>query len=105
MEMLPPNSNDVWDLANLLALAARELGAFMRAVSDLFGPEQSLLAAEEWLEELESSNVSFVSTPAAWRSITIGPTARSAARLNAHLTNTNVSAIPSSNCQPLLLLA
>jgi len=98
METLQPNSSDAWDFENLSALAALELGAFMTAVSDLFGPDEGRLAAEEWLQELESSNVLSVSTPAAWRSITIAAAARLAVRLNAHLTDTKVSAIPSSNC-------
>lgn len=32
--------------------AEKELAAFVAAVSELFGPEQSLEAAEDWIEEL-----------------------------------------------------
>jgi hypothetical protein len=39
--------------ADLMVMAERELGAFIRAVTDLFGPEQARLAAEDWVEELE----------------------------------------------------
>ena len=34
-------------------IAEKELAAFVAAVSELFGPEQSLEAAEDWMEELE----------------------------------------------------
>lgn len=33
--------------------AEKELAAFVAAVSELLGPEQSLQAAEDWIEELE----------------------------------------------------
>ena len=39
--------------ADLIAIAERELGAFIRAVTELFGPEQARLAAEDWVDELE----------------------------------------------------
>ena len=39
--------------ADLMGIAERELGAFIRAVTELFGPEQARLAAEEWVDELE----------------------------------------------------
>jgi hypothetical protein len=39
--------------ADLMAIAERELGAFIRAVTELFGPEQARLAAEDWVDELD----------------------------------------------------
>ena len=39
--------------ADLMVIAERELGAFIRAVTELFGPEQARLAAEDWGDELE----------------------------------------------------
>jgi len=39
--------------ADLMVIAERELGAFIRAVTDLFGPEQARFAAEDWGDELE----------------------------------------------------
>ena len=33
--------------ADLMVIAERELGAFIRAVTELFGPEQARLAAED----------------------------------------------------------
>ena len=42
--------------ANLIILAERELAAFARAVSELFGPEQASLSTAEWIDELEFLN-------------------------------------------------
>ena len=39
--------------ADQVNLAVRELAAFIGAVKELFGPEQALLAAEDWLDESE----------------------------------------------------
>ena len=41
------------DSAVLIASAERELGAFMKAMTDSFGPKKARLAAEDWLEELD----------------------------------------------------
>src|SRR3981189_3024400 len=40
--------------AKLMTMGERELGAFIRAVTELFGSEQARLAAEDWLDELAS---------------------------------------------------
>ncbi|HYP15338.1 MAG TPA: hypothetical protein VEQ63_15525 [Bryobacteraceae bacterium] len=37
----------------LMASAERELGAFMRAVSELFGSEHAHRAGDDWLDEFE----------------------------------------------------
>lgn len=42
--------------ANLIILAERELAAFYKAVSELFGPEQARLSTAEWIDELRSTN-------------------------------------------------
>lgn len=42
--------------ANLIILAERELAAFCKAVSELFGPEQVSLSTAEWIDELRSMN-------------------------------------------------
>jgi hypothetical protein len=34
-------------------MAERELSAFIRAVTELFSPEQARLSTEDWLDELE----------------------------------------------------
>ncbi len=58
------------------------LGAFMRAVTELFGPEQARVAAEDWVDEL--GFVDILPEPAGrdWRSVTIAAAARLAKRLN-----------------------
>ena len=54
----------------------------MRAVTELFGPEQARVAAEDWVDELEF--VDILPEPAGrdWRSVTIAAAARLAKRLN-----------------------
>jgi hypothetical protein len=42
--------------ASLIILAERELAAFDKAVSELFGPEQARLSTAEWIDELRSMN-------------------------------------------------
>jgi hypothetical protein len=36
-----------------MVIAEREIGAFIRGVTELFGPEQARLTAEDWVDELE----------------------------------------------------
>jgi len=71
------------DVAALVASAERELGAFMKAVTDAFGPEEGRLAAEDWLEELESPLEHRGVSADDWRSITIAAASRLAKRLSA----------------------
>ena len=69
--------------ARLLTMAERELGAFVSAVAELFGPEQARLAAEDWLEELMLMEELPGSTSHDWRRITVAVSARLAVRVNA----------------------
>ena len=71
------------DLAALVALAERELGAFIRAVTDTFGPREGRHAAEDWVEELESTLEHRGVSADDWRSITIAAASRLAKRLSA----------------------
>lgn len=67
--------------AEIMKMAERELAAFFSAVKELFGMEQAQLAANDWLQELETTSA----LPAAireWRLITIKAARRLAARLN-----------------------
>ena len=48
--MKTPQSN----LADLKVSAEREIGAFIQVVTDSFGLDEARLAAEDWLQELES---------------------------------------------------
>ena len=64
-------------------IAERELGAFMRAVTQLFGPEQAVLAAEDWVDELESMDALPGPATRDWGSVTVAASARLAGRLSA----------------------
>jgi hypothetical protein len=69
-------------LANLMTMAERELGAFISAVTELFGSEQVRLAAEDWLDELVLMETLPGLTTRDWRLITIAASARLANRVN-----------------------
>jgi hypothetical protein len=93
--------------ADLMVIAERELGAFMRAVTELFGPEQARLAGEIWVDELELLAALPGPTRRDWGSVTIAASVQLARRLNTVVdsatprvasTDTKVSTIPSSNC-------
>ena len=71
------------DLAALVASAERELGAFMKAVTETFGSKEGRLAAEDWVEELESTLEHSGVSSHDWRSITIAAASRLAKRLSA----------------------
>jgi DMSO/TMAO reductase YedYZ molybdopterin-dependent catalytic subunit len=68
--------------ADLIVIAERELGAFISAVTELFGPEQARLAAEDWVDELELMDALTGPTRRDWGSITVAASARLASRLN-----------------------
>ena len=64
----------------------REFKAFISAVKELFGPEQSQLSAVDWLDESELSELMDSQsgyTSRDWRAVTIAASARLANRLNA----------------------
>lgn len=96
-----------------LYMAERELTAFMRAVTELFGSEQARLSAEDWLDESESMDSLPRSTTRDWRAVTVAAAARLANQLSlranhrsqfALLRDTKVSPILSSNCFASTLL-
>jgi hypothetical protein len=68
--------------ADLMVIAERELGAFIRAVTELFGPEQARLAAEDWVDELELMDALPGPTRCDWGSVTVAASAQLARRLN-----------------------
>ena len=63
----PKNSHSPTD-ADLMVIAERELGAFITAVTELFGPEQARLAAEDWVNELKLIDAPPGPTRREWRS-------------------------------------
>jgi hypothetical protein len=78
------NSEDP-TLAKLMTMAERELGAYISAVTALFGSEQVELAAEDWLDELVLMEALPALTSCDWRLVTITASARLANRVNASL--------------------
>ena len=93
--------------ADLMAIAERELGAFITAVTELFGPEQAKLAAVDWIDELELMDDLPGPNERHWGAVTVAAAlAQLARRLNTEVdrptkgvasTDTKVSPIPSSN--------
>jgi hypothetical protein len=89
-----------------IQMAERELASFIGAVKDLFGPEQALLSADDWLDESELMDSPPRATSRDWRAVTVAASARLASRLTVARdrrafgasTETKVSTIPSSNC-------
>jgi hypothetical protein len=67
--------------ADLMTRAEQEFAAFFSAVTQLFGPNQASLSAEEWLHELVAMN-GLPGSPREWRLITINVSARLASRVN-----------------------
>ncbi len=69
--------------ADEVHIAERELSAFFSAVTQLFGPEEAKLSAEDWLDESELMDSPSPSTSRHWRAVTIAASARLANRLAA----------------------
>jgi hypothetical protein len=67
--------------ADFMTMAERELAAFLNAVTQLFGPEERELSAEDWLQELNRTERLPASTRE-WRSITAKASTRLARRVN-----------------------
>jgi len=65
--------------------AGTELSAFIAAVTDLFGPEEARLSAENWLEESEVIDIPHRSTNLEWRAVTVAAAVRLAGRLAASI--------------------
>ncbi len=66
--------------ADQMHIAERELSAFIRAVTQLFGSEEARLSAEDWLDESELMDSRPPSTNR-WRAVTIAASAKLANRL------------------------
>jgi hypothetical protein len=87
-------------------MAERELSAFILAVTELFGPEQARLSAEDWVNESERMDSPPRTTSRDWRAVTVAAAARLANRRTpardhrtlAASTETKGLPILSSNC-------
>ncbi len=62
-------------------IAERELFAFIRAVTQLYGSEEAKLATEDWLDESELMDSPPLLTNRNWRAVTIAASARLANQL------------------------
>jgi hypothetical protein len=62
-------------------LAERELCSFVAAVTEMYGPEQARLSAEDWLDEADLRDDTRRSEIRDWRSVTIAASARLASRV------------------------
>ena len=69
-------------LARQMDMAQRELGAFLRVVSQSYGPEAAAISADDWLGELTLSEWVGQPTPTDWRLVTIAAARRLATRVN-----------------------
>ena len=78
----PPSRNSNPGCADLVTMAERELSAFFRAVTELFGSAQAELSAEDWLHELTVIDSPPAST-GDWRRITAKASSRLARRVQA----------------------
>jgi hypothetical protein len=89
-----------------MSMAERELSAFIRAVKVLFGPEQAMLSADDWLSESGLMDCQPRSTGRDFRAITVAASARLATHITAardrrnpeSSTDPTISPILSSNC-------
>ena len=62
-------------------MAERELSAFIRAVTELFGPEQAKRSTQDWFDEFDLIDCPPRSTDRDWRAVTVAASARLANRL------------------------
>ena len=94
-------------------IAERELSAFIKAVTQLFGSEEAGISVRDWLDESELMDSPPLSTTRDWRAITVAASARLAVRLEAARQQSGnsrpadakvVESIPSSNSFVLKLV-
>jgi hypothetical protein len=88
-----PSNNSNLGCADFITMAERELSAFFRAVTELFGSEQADLSAEDWLQELAEIDALPASTPE-WRLITAKVSTRLASRVNVSSLSSSLSTEP-----------
>jgi len=84
--------------AELVPDAERELGAYARAVQELFGSGQVLQSVEDWMAELEAADLLAEGATPDWRCVTIGATKRLAPRV-CHFGFENAAEFTTRICQ------
>ena len=84
-------------------LAERELWAFIRAVAELYGPEQARFSTEDWLDESELMDSPPRSTSRDWRAVSVAASLRLAKRLTVAQRRTSLVA-PADTIVRLFLL-
>ena len=69
-------------LTSQMAMAERELGAFLHAVSELYGPVEAAIAVQDWLQELERLPFEPEPTPREWRALTVAAAVKLSKRVS-----------------------
>jgi hypothetical protein len=77
-----PSKTSYTPCPDLMTMAERELSAFFNAITELFGPEQAKLSAEDWLQELTDVD-GLPASAREWRLITAKVSTRLASRVSA----------------------
>ena len=77
--MSEPFSDSIYE--EQARLAERELSSFIAAVTELYGPEQARLSAQDWLDESELMDSPPRSEVRDWRVVTVAASARLADRV------------------------
>ena len=84
-----PSKNSNHPCSDLATMAERELSAFFNAVTQLFGPRQAELSAEDWLHELAEID-GLPASAREWRLITAKASTRLASRVRASSLSTEL---------------
>ena len=75
-----PNIQSPPSVTDLMAVAERQLGAFIAAITELFGSEHATLGAKDWIEEFAPVD-NLPSSARDWWRITIAASVRFASRM------------------------
>ena len=81
-DLVTQTKHSLSSCADLATMAEKELAAFFKAVTQMFGAEQAELAAEDWLHELSKTD-ELPNSTRGWSSFTAKVSVRLAARVNA----------------------
>jgi len=88
-------SNDFFSLSiynDQMQIEECELSAFVRAVTELYGPEQARISERDWLDESDLLDDPPRSEIRSWHSVTIAASARLADRMRVPLPERMLSA-------------